>query len=467
MAAQAAPGDDVLVFSNSEVVDTTSGVSGGEYEWISDAMTAAGYDVIPFDGGDGSASAWSTALTDIEVFVLPEQESGYFYNPDSPPSWLSSAAWDVLVAWIQAGGAAVMSGVCDPEDGYLLSEAVGVDYTDAFDCNGFDVADRFIDDAGLPAVLNYISAVPTMNLNTLSDAQEAPLTVWYASDTFCGVELAAGEFAAGTGRVGVLAWDWFNGGGDQAAWNSVLDSMLNGNAATSTWVEPTPPAPKTPITATTAVGERMHTVSAQGCSDDTFLFRVDPGTALAAPISDEPLDGFASQGAWDATTGTAYSLFYNFDSNDDELLTVDLETGVFTFVAEIEIPGPDDINELYSLAIGTDGTAYVFAEYYDDSADDSFFGLFVLDLDTGALTLQANVDDSDLDDPNGFAVDPTSGLFYAFEEDTWELFRVNVTTGALTLLGTLDAPSLDEDSDVTSLQIGSDGTFWVVFDVPI
>ena len=177
-AANAAPGDDVLVFSNASVVDTSTGVDGGEYEWISAAMTTAGYDVIPFDGGDGSASAWSTALTDIEVFVLPEQEAGDFYNPGSPPSWLSAAAWDVLVAWIQAGGAAVMSGVCDASEGYLLSEAVGVDYSDAFDCNGFDIADRFIDDAGLPATLEYISAVPTMNLNTLSDAQEAPLTVW-------------------------------------------------------------------------------------------------------------------------------------------------------------------------------------------------------------------------------------------------------------------------------------------------
>ena len=62
LPAAAAPGDDVLVFSNASVVDTGPGVDGGEYEWISAAITAGGYDVVPFDGGDGSALAWTTAM---------------------------------------------------------------------------------------------------------------------------------------------------------------------------------------------------------------------------------------------------------------------------------------------------------------------------------------------------------------------------------------------------------------------
>ena len=221
------------------------------------------------------------------------------------------------------------------------------------------------------------------------------------------------------------------------------------------------------MTATTAAGESLFTVSpSDPCdSDDHLLFRVDPSTAVAAPVGDDEIVGDASQGAWDPISETAFFPFYNDDDGDYYLMTVDPATGAFAEVGEFDITDLDYIDEVFSIAIGPDGTAYLMAQL--EIGDDFYeLALFSLDLTDASLTFIAQIDDDLLDEPNGFAVDPSTGLFYAFEEDSLELFQVNVATGALTLLGELDAPSVDlsGSTDVTALQIGADGTFWVVFD---
>lgn len=467
-AAQAAPGDDVLVFSNSDVVDLAPGAIDGEYEWISAAIDAAGYTTIPFDGGDGQASTWTTALTDIDYFVLPEQERGAFYNPDSPPAWLSAAALEVFVDWIQAGGTLLVSGNCNDDQGgtaYLLSQAVGVDYNGALGyCQEPGTSTRWIDDSGLPAELSRANGTYAIDLASFSDAQRAPLKVWYSADV-CAEVLTVGEFAAGSGRVAFEAWDYFNDMSiDQAPWNEVLASLLNGNTAVSNWNPAVGPPAPAPITAVTASGQKLYTISEFGCEDESALFRVHPGTANAAPVSGTSIEGDAAQGAINPTTGIAYVPFEDYDTEDNLLLTVDLTTGAFTEVGEFSTDF-DYLVEVYSIAIARDGSAYAFAEVDDGDSDP--LGLFSLNLSDASLTLIAEVDESQLNEPNGFAFNPQNGKFYAFEEDSRELFEVNVQTGALTSLGVISAPSLHEDSDVTALQIGQDGTFWVVYDVPL
>ncbi len=473
-AAHAAPGDDVLVFSNSNVVDTSAGVDGGEYEWISAALADAGYDVTPFDGGDGSESAWTTALTDIEVFVLPEQEAGDFYDPLNPPSWLSADAHDALVAWIRAGGAMLQSSACDPSEVSVLSAAVGVDYSDVVDCSVADPAPRWIDDASLPAALDGANGTYGMNLTDMSLEQRGALSVWYAGTNFDECDgaatesLAAGVFTAGTGRVAFEAWDYYNdSSNDQASWNAVLAALIDGNSSSSLWTPASPPPspePKEPVTATTEAGDRLFTVSPfTTCESEHSLFRIDPDTALAAPVGDSEISGDATQGAWDATTETAYFPFDDFEQGEYFLMTVDPETGEFTAVGEFDVENLDFFDEVFSLAIGPDGEAYLMAalEIGDDYYD---LALLSVDLSTASLTFIAEIDDSELDEPNGFAADPTTGKFYAFEEDSLELFEVNVSTGSITALGTLESDSITEDTDVTALQIAEDGTFWVVFD---
>jgi hypothetical protein len=475
-AAQAAPGDDILVFSNSSVVDTSLGSNGGEYEWISAAITNAGYTAVPFDGGDGSEAAWTTALADVDVFVLPEQESGVFYDPDSAaPPWLSDEAKGALIEWIHAGGSVIMSGACDPSNGQLLSDAVEVDYSDVFGCESFDTAPRWIDDAALPASLSYADGTYAMSLSDFSPAQLAPLTVWYSgeSNDECldtPVEaLGVGVFAAGAGSVSFVAWDYYNDpSADQASWNAVLAALIEGSSASSTWTpfsETEPPA-KQAVTATTASGASLYTVSPVDIcgSADHAVFRIDPGTALAAPVGASSFPGYASQGAWSATAELAYLPFYDDDSGEDVLVTLDPVTGAFSTVGEF---AGDDIyvDGVTSLAIGPDGDAYAFLEDSEYEGDYYELALYSVDLSDASLSFISGIDIDELDDPNGFAADPTTGLFYAFEEDGSELFLVDVATGGLTSLGALDSPSFEpDDSDSTALQIDSDGVFWVVFD---
>ena len=75
-AATAAPGDDVLVFSNPNVVDTSPAAVEGELRNVVAALEDIGFAVTEFDGGDGSAAAWTAALAGIESVVFPESERG-------------------------------------------------------------------------------------------------------------------------------------------------------------------------------------------------------------------------------------------------------------------------------------------------------------------------------------------------------------------------------------------------------
>lgn len=468
VAANAAPGDDVLVFSNPHVVDTAS---GQEYERLSDAIAAAGYIVTPFDGGDGQAGTWADALADTDIFVLPEQEWGSFYDPDSPPAWLSSAAMDVLVDWIRSGGTALISGTCDDPIGaaHLLSQAVGVAYgTDLFNtsCSDFGPSVRWLSDTELPDELLWANGTYEMKLGGFSEAQLAPLTVWYSSTaSVCTEALTVGEFAAGDGRIAFDAWDYYDDETiDQSPWNTVLAALLDGTSASSSWTPTGAPALPHVTTEVTSSGQALYTVSENDCDwEKSLLYRVDPGTATAAPISGELVTGYAQQGATDPTTGVSYIPLWNDDDYEYKLLTVDLESGAFTSVGELAT-GDGGIYDVYSIAIDLTGTAYALADF-EPPGGGYAVGLFALNLGTAELTLIAEIDDDQLDEPNGFAHNPANGKFYAFEEDTFELFEVNVVTGALTSLGVLDSPSIDEEeSDVTALQITTDGTFYVVWD---
>jgi LPXTG-motif cell wall-anchored protein len=476
-AAQAAPVDDVLVFSNGSVVDTVDdGVGEAEYVQISDAITAAGFSVTGFDGGDGQAATWATALSGTDVFVLPEQEIGPFYDPDNPPSWLSAAAMGVLIDWIRAGGTMLVSGTCvahQASTGYLLSQAVGVDYDDvlggydpdAYGCIEAGDSTRWIDDGSLPAVLDYADGNYGMMLASFSDAQLVPLTVWYSSGS-CEEMLTVGEFAAGDGRIAFEAWDYFNdSGADQASWNDVLASLIDDNSAESDWQPAAAPPP--PVTATTASGQKLFAIgeAESNCDDDdddvNSFFRVNPGTGDASPIGSDSLYGDVGQGATDPTTGISY---VPVDQDDPVLYTVDTASGDFDGVGEFS-GDFDEVDEVYSIAIAADGAAYAFAEIYD--GDGSFLGLFSLDLSDASLTLIAEIDEDELDDPYAFAYNPVNGKFYAFDRSGHEFFVVNVATGGLTELGELAGASLDDESYVMALQVDTAGIFWVAYDVPI
>ena len=185
--------------------------------------------------------------------------------------------------------------------------------------------------------------------------------------------------------------------------------------------------------------DAMYLVSCDDIGGTEVLFSVDSATGATTQIGTGigGENGCAGQPAWDATTNTAY--YFDFFP-DPTLNTIDLATGVTTPIAPFFLGvTPTDID---AIAIGVDGAAYALGNGT----------LYKLNLATAELTDPL----PSKSDVWGFAVDPTSGLFYAVT-DIAEVYSIDVTTGLPTFLDQLAfLPSLSS----LSLQIDSAGTFW-------
>lgn len=267
--AVAAPGDDVLVFSNANVVDTSSADGEGELRNIVAALEDIGLVVTEFDGGDGSAAAWSTALAGIESVVFPESEEGTLFltGADASDAWLSDAAAAALGAWAQAGGTVLLSGQDESNTGQLLSVLTGADFDGAWVNGGSSSsAPRVIADASLPAVLPEANGTYPPTIADWTPAQLALLTPWYVE----GDNLWVGVLAAGSGRVAIESWDYYpypgNSSGECGAvgegsdaqvtyeWNRVLSGLLGGGAPTAPGVAPAWTGDGIPVDITTTFG---------------------------------------------------------------------------------------------------------------------------------------------------------------------------------------------------------------------
>lgn len=186
--------------------------------------------------------------------------------------------------------------------------------------------------------------------------------------------------------------------------------------------------------------DAMYIVSCDDVGGSTeVLFSVDSATGATTQIGGGigQVSGCAGQPAWDATTNRAY--YFDFFP-DPTLNTIDLATGVTTPIAPFFLGvTPTDID---AIAIGVDGTAYALGNGT----------LYKLDLATAELSDPL----PSKSDVWGFAVDPTTGAFYAVT-DLAEVYSIDVATGVPTFLDQLAfLPSLSS----LSLQIDSAGTFW-------
>ena len=196
-------------------------------------------------------------------------------------------------------------------------------------------------------------------------------------------------------------------------------------------------------------GSALYALSCDGQAfEDLTVFSVDVSTAAATQVGDgsPDVDECAYQAAWDASTGTAY-----LDADGGTLATVDLTSGTATAVAPFTI---DDVEyDVDSIAITPAGAAYAIVDGV----------LFTLDLTTGALTAVGPI--ANTLTLYSFASDPTTGELIAISYDG-EVYSVDPTTGAGTFLADLDIP-VDEStrSSVFSLQIDSNGVYWLEIDV--
>lgn len=169
------------------------------------------------------------------------------------------------------------------------------------------------------------------------------------------------------------------------------------------------------------------------------LLDIDTTTAVATTIGAGTAIAdvdCAGQGAWDASTGTAYAIAYRWSAEGDALLvSVDLATGVSTVVGAFhDSEGP---TEVYSIAIDAEGNAFA-----------SYGGLFSLNLQTAEITYIGG-DISNY----GLSFDPTSGVLYTLDS-SGGLSTVDTATGSTTSVGDVS------DGGTYSLAIDSAGIAW-------
>lgn len=177
------------------------------------------------------------------------------------------------------------------------------------------------------------------------------------------------------------------------------------------------------------------------------LLDVDTTTAAATAIGTgtEIADvDCAGQGAWDATTNTAYAIAYSWGVGGDALLIkVDLATGVSTVVAPFtDAEGETDV---YSIAIDAEGNAFA-----------SYDGLYSLDLDTAKITYVGGSVSN-----YGLAFDPTSGVLHTLNS-SGILSTVDTVSGATNPLG-----DITDVGSTYSLAIDSAGVVWFGIDVSL
>lgn len=189
--------------------------------------------------------------------------------------------------------------------------------------------------------------------------------------------------------------------------------------------------------------DSMYAIACDDGLANMQLLGVDASTGASTEIgTGDGTIGCAGQPAWDATTSTAYYVMFDFPQSI--LATMNTSTGSTTSIGIFTdtIAEPDETPFIQAIAIGLDGAAYAFSET----------DFYSLDLATAELTQLGSASLELL----GFAVDPTSGVFYAVDI-SGDVYSVNVTNGVLTAVDTAD---FGPDVTVYSLQIDSAGTFW-------
>jgi hypothetical protein len=204
------------------------------------------------------------------------------------------------------------------------------------------------------------------------------------------------------------------------------------------------------------------------------LFSVDPVTAEATPIGDGSgsnvqtqggsssyMDSCASEPAWNPVTQTAYfgAFVYDSGSGGRFLMTLDLDTGESTEVGEFsgfDTGAVDCGTDFQSLAIGTNGAAYVF---------DSNACLYSLDLATAQVTYIGGVANGGAGRyyPQPFSLDPATQVWQALDNEDEFLSSVDVTTGNLSASG--PTVTFDGPYDPQSLEFDSLGRGWVLNEV--
>lgn len=209
----------ILFFSN----DAWTDVSDEDATMLA-ALAETGAPITTFDGGDGSGTAWSTALVGNQVLVIPESD---IFDAGGT-SIMSVDAATAVQAFVVAGGR-VLLGSGNNSD--LISFITGIDYASVWTLTGGSSWDLQVVDPTLPPTVTYSNGTdPVTGFDTWAPGLLAGVVPLYVDVT--GTQLAAATFPVGAGFVGYLAYDWYPGTdpadvSGRALWNLVLQAFAN------------------------------------------------------------------------------------------------------------------------------------------------------------------------------------------------------------------------------------------------
>jgi hypothetical protein len=228
----------ILVFSKAGFTDPAE-----EDAAIAAELETLGGVVTIFDGGDGSAEAWTAALSGVDTLVIPE---GNVYQP-AGTAVISTGAAAVIKDWLAAGGTALGTGSYTHRP--LVEYFTGLDYSTGWGASA--AAGGWLlqlESDTLPASLPIGNMTGGQgNYGIWGAPQKAAITPIYLSAD--GQNLGVGAFNVGEGEYLYYAYDWYPDAGEltngvRAAWNEALLLGAAGSFTPEPEPEPEPdPAP--------------------------------------------------------------------------------------------------------------------------------------------------------------------------------------------------------------------------------
>lgn len=250
-AGEAPSGPSVLLFSKDPFTDADE-----EDVSIRNALISVSSTVTVFDGGNGSATAWQTALSGKTILVFPEVDGGNTYWAASNTAVLTAEAKTYIKDWVSAGKTIIGTGSYSHRQ--AITDLTGVSFTSVVTANLPNTGDTWekqVTNPNLPATVpkaNYTGGIKPYS--TLSTAQKAVMEVVYYDSAEDNAAVI--NFRVGSGFYVYNAYDWYPDSGDissgrRAAWNATLQfaatGQITGQAAAPTSAPPSvPPAPRVP-----------------------------------------------------------------------------------------------------------------------------------------------------------------------------------------------------------------------------
>ncbi len=430
----------IAVFDNNNYVDSSNGY-WAESDNIQATLTSQGHSVSAFT--DESSAGFKTALANVNVLIMPEEENGSYTN-------LSVEAKETIHDFVSDGGTLVINSAYESYDtaflnqmfGWSLSDG-GIFYSDgghSFGITSDAIGTRY---EGAPSTLPDNDGTYTIATSSLP---EGALNLY---DDGSG-NTAMFSITVGNGTVVFLAYDWYNAapvGGYDGGWLDILNLAVSGNSIYETHdstdvvgVDDTTDDGRNVLTGTLHVSDDDTT--------DTHSFRVVDNSVQILDKSEAgiTLDNVSVS----ITKGEDGTWQYKIDGDFSKLAAGEQATVTFQYVADDGhgFDGSDGINES-SISDPKTITLTITGTNDQPVVEPVDLGS-INEADTGTNTFSGtlHVSDADTNDTHTFHVVENS-LHVNSDFVKTPVLELNAQTGEYSVTGDFNALAQGETATVT------------------